>query len=620
MPATPDPPQISETSAAPGTQPVPIAPTEPAEFAVPTVPMWLEPLTAAEQRLWNAFPHGETVVYATGVSDLDDPSNSADWGMERTIRAAVVAALALGASRAEPGRTAGVRIVGARIVGQLELRHGIVDVPLTLRRCRVEGTIRVDEAVTRSIDLTGSHIGRLRAEGTRVRGSLKLADTVAEIPSGSAVSGSRGGPGAPGSATGEESYALSSTPRTSARFEEGLLHLDEITIDTDLSAPRLRCDGTVSLIGANIGAVLDLYEARISRPWQVALNLGGARIGRQLLAGSAVFRGQVRMPSTYCGGVVHFSRAAITETSHTALTAEGFTGEGDGYFQHGFRAEGGVALIGARFGGVLSFRGAHLGPAKSFPVLHCGGMLVSRGLYLNGGFYAEGEVRLIGATINGHLDLTGMAKVCGPLTLYHASIATIRDNGPRTWPSEVLLDGLTYNSFDPYLPAEERLDLLRRQRHGYRAQPYEFMAAYYHELGHDEDARAILLEKERARRSTDRLGERLLGRAFDLLVGYGYRPMRAIAYGAVIQVVASIFFFLDPPSQIRPEDHVAFYPVLYAADVFVPIVHFGQSDEFQSHGLAAVVATVLPYLGWALGLSIVAGASRVLSRGFADRR
>lgn len=584
------------------------------------VPTWLEPLNTAEQRLWEAFPHGDTVVYASGAAEVDDPSNGTDWGPERTIRASVIAALALGASKAEPGRTAGVRIVGARIVGQLELRHGIVDVPLTLRRCRVEGTIRVDEAVTRSIDLTGSHIGRVRAEGARVRGSLKLADAVVEIPSGAAVSGSGGGSEGAGSSTGEEVYALSSTPRTSARFEEGLLHLDEITIDTDLSAPRLRCAGTVSLIGANIGAVLDLYEAQISRPLRVSLNLGGAQIGRQLLAGRAVFKGQVRMPSASCGGVVHFSRASITEAAGTALTAEGFTSAGDGYFQHGFHAVGGVALIGTRFGGVLSFRGAHLGPAQAWPVLHCGGMQVSRGLYLNDGFRAEGEVRLVGATIGGHLDITGMAKDSGPLTLYHASVATIRDGGPKTWPRELMLDGLTYNAFDPYLPAKERLTLLRRQRHGYRAQPYEFMAAYYRELGHDEDARAVLLEKERARRSTDRFRERILGRLFDVSVGYGYRPMRAVVYGALIQIAASIFFFIDPPSQIRPEDHVAFYPVLYAADVFVPIVHFGQSDAFQSHGFAAVVTTVLPYLGWALGLSIVAGASRTLTRGFADRQ
>jgi hypothetical protein len=66
---------------------------------------------------------------------------------------------------------------------------------------------------------------------------------------------------------------------------------------------------------------------------------------------------------------------------------------------------------------------------------------------------------------------------------------------------------------------------------------------------------------------------------------------------------------------IDPTDHVTYYPVLYAADLFVPIVHFGQTDAFQSHGLAACVAYALPYLGWALGVAIVAGASRTLSKG-----
>jgi hypothetical protein len=82
-----------------------------------------------------------------------------------------------------------------------------------------------------------------------------------------------------------------------------------------------------------------------------------------------------------------------------------------------------------------------------------------------------------------------------------------------------------------------------------------------------------------------------------------------------VQTAASVFFALDRLTVIDPTDHVTFYPVLYAADLFVPIVHFGQTDAFQSHGLAACVAFALPYLGWALGLAIVAGASRALSKG-----
>ncbi len=543
------------------------------------IPGWLPELTAAELRLWNAFPYGETVEYVSGDSDLDDPARAAEWDDSRTIRSSVIAALALGARRAVPGRTAGVRIIGARIVGQVELRHGQIDVPLTMRKCRIEDTLRFDEAVTKSIDLTGSHTGRIMAEGAHVRGSLKLDEVHVN-----------GGP-------------------------DFALHLDELTVDTDLSARKLHCNGPLCLIGAQIGAVLDLIRSYVEHPGKAAVNLGGALIGRSLLLAFAQIHGQLRMPGTTVNGMAMFTGMHISDADATSLEGEGLTAKGDGFFDNGFTAKGTVSLVGASFGGVLTFRNAHLSTINENPALHCGGMQVSRGLYLTHGFHSSGEVRLIGVTIGGHLDLKGMAKDCGPLTLYHATVATIRDGGAETWPAEALLDGLTYNAFDPYQPGKERIALLRRQRDGYRAQPYEFMAAYYRALGHEEDARAVLIEKERVRRTTGRRWDRFVNVAFGTIVGYGYRPMRAVFFSVVIQLAAIAFFAAQRPTQIRPDEHIVFYPALYAADLFVPIVHFNQADAFQSHGFAAVVAMILPYLGWAFGIAIVAGASRALARG-----
>ncbi|HEU5353307.1 MAG TPA: hypothetical protein VFU65_02555 [Actinocrinis sp.] len=546
------------------------------------IPRWLPELTRAERRLWEAFPYGATVEYLSGDPDVDDPSQADQWDDDRTIRAAVIAALALGACRPVPGRTAGVRIVGARVVGQIDLRHGQIDVPLTLRHCRIEDTLRFDEAVTKSIDLTGSKTGRIMAEGAHVRGSLKLNDT---------------------QICGDSDFAL---------------HLDEITIDTDLAARALHCDGPVCLIGARIGAVVDLVRAKLHHPGAVAVNLGGAKIGRSLLLGYSRVRGQVRLLGASVSGMTLFSGAAITDIADAwgiAIEGENFSAAGDGLFDKGFRTEGQVSLIGASFGGVLSFRDAHLSSIRDNPALYCGGLQVARGLYLTHGFRTEGEVRLVGARVGGHLDLVGMAKDSGPLTLYYASVATVRDRGPQSWPGEVLLDGFTYSAFDPYLPGKDRLGLLRRQRDGYRAQPYEFMAAYYRALGHEEDARTILIEKERVRRIGSRRWDRFVGVMFGTLVGYGYRPMRAVFFSILIQLAAIGFFAVDRPTQIRPDDHVVYYPALYAADLFVPIVHFGQADTFQSHGFAAVVAWGLPYLGWAFGIAIVAGASRALARG-----
>jgi hypothetical protein len=543
------------------------------------IPEWLGRLSEAEQRLWEAFPYGDTVNYSSGDSALDDPARAAEWGPDRTIQAKVICALLLGARAPIPGRTAGVRVVGARVVGQMELRHGRIDVPLTLRHSWIEDTVRMDESVAMSIDLTGSHTGRIIADGARIRGSLKL--------DGATV-------------TGDSALAL---------------RLDEITVDTDLSARDLRCFGPIRLIGANIGAILRMNGCELSQPGGEALTMGGARVGRSIIMSDATIHGQVRMPGASCGSQLYLSRTRITDTPSFAFVGEAFEAVGDGLFDQGFSADGAVILVGARFGGIVTFRGSNVRSNDDEPALHCGGMQISRGLYLNRGFRSEGEVRLIGVTIGGHLDLLGMARDTGPLSLYHATIATIRDEGSHAWPREVLLDGLTYNAIDPYRPAKERIDLLRRQVGGYRAQPFEFMAAYYRALGHDEEARLILMEKERARRATGTPWERFVSVIFGTLVGYGYRPARAIGFSLMIQVAASFFFAVWRPEQIRPDDHVVYYPALYAADLFVPIVHFGQADAFQSHGFATVVAMGLPYLGWILGIAIVAGASRALARG-----
>ena len=126
--------------------------------------------------------------------------------------------------------------------------------------------------------------------------------------------------------------------------------------------------------------------------------------------------------------------------------------------------------------------------------------------------------------------------------------------------------------------------------------------------GRDDDGLGV-------RRIDGRRWDRFVGVMFGTLVGYGYRPMRAVFFSILIQLAAVGFFAVNRPTQIRADDHVVYYPALYAADLFVPIVHFGQADSFQSHGFAAVVAFVLPYLGWAFGIAIVAGASRALARG-----
>ena len=542
-------------------------------------PDWLGTLDAAEEQLWEAFRYGRQVEY---------------WHGER-IRAEVVSALALGALAGVPGRTAGVRIRGATVVGELDLRHGTVDVPLTLLNCTFTGAVRFEEAVTKSIDLTGSHLLRICGTGAHIRGSLELSR--AEITGGG------------------DDVAL----------------LQLLTVDTDLACVRLRCTGRLSLIGTRVGSALRLSRVQLSHPGAVALNLGGARVEGSVYFTRAAIEGHLRMPGLEVGGVLTMARSTLSrpptkgEFAHQSITADSLSTGGNAFFDQGFTAAAQVDLTGARIGGRLSFKAAALATTyPGWPALLASAVTVARGLYLGDGFRSAGTVQLTGTQIGGHLDLFGMAPDSGPLQLYYAKAATVRDGrtvngrydcgGIESWPKDVQLDGFTYEAFDPYLPAKERIKLLQRQP-GYVAQPYEFMAAYYRELGHDAAAREILIEKERVRHAGFHRLSRLGSVISSTTLGYGYLPRRAAMIALAVQTAASVFFALDRPTVIDPTDHVTFYPVLYAADLFVPIVHFGQTDAFQSHGLAACVAFALPYLGWALGLAIVAGASRTLSKG-----
>lgn len=64
-------------------------------------------MTPAEERVWRAFPRGQDVDFRESADG--DPERGADWGPERTVRAAVLRALLLSAPQ-EDGETAALRL------------------------------------------------------------------------------------------------------------------------------------------------------------------------------------------------------------------------------------------------------------------------------------------------------------------------------------------------------------------------------------------------------------------------------------------------------------------------------------------------------------------------------
>ena len=144
---------------------------------------------------------------------------------------------------------------------------------------------------------------------------------------------------------------------------------------------------------------------------------------------------------------------------------------------------GETRLLGARFGGDIDCTSATL----SQP-----------------GGYA---LRLNRAIVDGAFFLRQGASVEGTLDLTATSIGAI-DDEQSSWPKsgDLLLNRCQYGAFiGGAVNAASRLDWLSRQTpERWSADPYEQLSTVLREMGHDEDARAVLITKERLQRRARR--------------------------------------------------------------------------------------------------------------------
>ena len=212
------------------------------------------------------------------------------------------------------------------------------------------------------------------------------------------------------------------------------------------------------------------------------------------------------------------------------------------------------------------------------------------------------------------LDLRTAGAATGVVDLRHTRCNVLRD-AEETWPATIALDGLVYDAIDTGgrgLRVASRLTWLRRERDGYRPQPYEQLAALYRGLGADAEARRVLLDKHRRRRRETRPLSRLFGHVLDWTVGYGYRPWLAALWLLVMLGAGSLVFSVWPPTRLVPGRH--FDAVVYAFDLLLPISAFGLRDAFVPIGSTRWLAYALTAAGWLLLTALVAGITRTLRR------
>lgn len=244
-------------------------------------------LTAAESRVWRAFPTGAAVDFR--ATEDEDTAQGADWGPDRTVRAAVLRALLLNGP-VEDGEIPALRLNGARITGVLDLQHGTIDHPVRLSDCFFEDVPLLYASRLRHLNLSGSVLPGLAAATMRVEGILHL---------------------------------------TGCRFL-----------------------GQVRLGGTHIAGTLFLDRAEITPPDTVhrALLLSHATLGDDLWAPGLRTHKAVDLNSTSIAGSARFDDARLSHPGNVALDAQTLLVEGDFHMRR-VRAEGWIGLRGARITG-----------------------------------------------------------------------------------------------------------------------------------------------------------------------------------------------------------------------------------------------------------------------------
>ncbi|MGN9756382.1 oxidoreductase [Streptomyces sp. SD31] len=514
-------------------------------------------LTPPERELWDAFPEGRPVDLRTGVPEDDRVAGGGQWGPARTVRAAVIAALLLGANTAQPGAVAGLRLAGARISGHLNLTGAQIGHTLWLEECWFEESVNLLGASTQTILIRACRVPGLEAGSAAVEGHLDLRRSVLE-------SGA------------------------SSPFHHGV---------TALSLTNARVNGGVILNGAEINAP---------------------------------------------GG--------------WAVSAGGLVMEGGFFCKGGFVARGEVRFLGAQLSGGLFMKGAHLEQSGPRGVALALDNAVAATLDLSGGFTANGTVRLRGtrvsdnlsfegAVLNGPPDSDGPALVgmlmqavdfdftvartpSGPVDLRGAQVSYLHENR-HSWPDVVELDGFVYGSIkvadgDDGGERREavgargsvahRVAWIRRSP-GYGPQPYEQLASWYRRVGHDDDARRVLLAKQRHRRRTLHPAARAWGHLLDATVGYGYRPWLAGVWLLALTLLGALVFGAHTPTPVKPGEGAPFAPLVYTLDLLIPIGGLGQRTAwYWTDGEVQGLAYALIAFGWVLTTAVIAGVTRALQK------
>jgi len=252
--------------------------------------MALPDLSPAERRLMQDCPAGKPTALAFVAPEEATDANR--------VRAEILRYLILGGCKDCRPDERGVHLLEAYVTGPLDLSFATAKGATVLKWCHFDARIEAKATRFTELDLSGSRMPGLNAQGARVTGNVFL----------------RGG---------------------------------------------FHATGGVVLSGAEIGGQLECVGGRFENVEGLALNAEGARVtGSVFLCEAFCAKGEVRLMGAEIGGQLACVRGRFENgRGRHALNAERARVTGNVFLNDGFHATGEVGLSGAEIGGQLTCKG-----------------------------------------------------------------------------------------------------------------------------------------------------------------------------------------------------------------------------------------------------------------------
>ncbi|HEY1725416.1 MAG TPA: hypothetical protein VGF89_08335 [Steroidobacteraceae bacterium] len=464
------------------------------------------------------------------------------------IRQAILGEVALQSDMALQIDSHGVRLSDATVEGGLDLTAVAYDRPILFERCTFLGAIMLTRSKLDSFSLKDCRMLCVDARGAEIHGDLTISGGSLENPGQFAFNGH------------------SMSVNGSVLFVDDLDAAGAVSLAWAQIGRRVVCNGTFRNPPQQVTA-LNWFE-----PIHCAINGFGVRIGKSLsfnshmhAAGSFRAEGFVVFANATITDGIYFIGGSIT-AGHAAAQTTAVQSSGDSATRYVIKAGAGLSLHNVQMG---------------------------------------------------ELVLSGIERFEGLLSLRAAVIRTIADDA-TFWRDPVTglarsgmaieLDGCTYRAFTHNMVSATpvdwrvRLQWLKAQipQHlstEFRSQPFTQCAEVLRKMGDDHGARMILFERERLRlQSGDaRLWDRIVGRAFGVVAGHGYKNYYALYWALGIWLAgAAVFGIANRLGEMRPasehvivdetyqrtgrvpSDYEPLKAVLFSADVLLPIVDFSQ--------------------------------------------